>query len=95
MKSTTLLEQLAESAGCSYLSELHDIKGASLQKLIQKWGSVSSLDFPLKEWNDALIYLISAPPQPTPAAARQCLLDHYHNQEESPLSESPQGGMSV
>ena len=91
-QNQSLLDVLAESAGCSCLSDLRSIKKPKRQQLADKLERISPEDYPLPVWNDALNYLISAPPQESPGAAHILLLHHYRNQEEIPLSEVPQGG---
>lgn len=50
-----LLERLAQDTGCVYLSDLHkqDIQVKLLTALI----TVVADEYPLKEWNDALVYV--------------------------------------
>jgi len=91
-QNQSLLDVLAESAGCSCLSDLRSIKKPKRQQLADNLERISPEAHSLSVWNDALVYLISAQPQHTPKAARKLLIDHYRNQEEIPLSEVPQGG---
>ena len=91
-QNQSLLDLLAESAGCSCLSDLRSIKKPKRQQLAEKLERISPEAHSLSVWNDALVYLISAPPRQTPEAAYKLLIDHYRNQEEIPLSEVPQGG---
>ena len=90
-QNQSLLDLLAESAGCSCLSDLRAIKKPKRQ-LADKLERISPEVHSLAVWNDALAYLISAPPQHTPEVARKLLIDHYRNQEEIPLPQSSQGG---
>lgn len=90
-QNQSLLDLLAESAGCSCLSDLRAIKKPKRQ-LADKLERISPEVHSLAVWNDALAYLISAPPQQTPEVARKLLIDHYRNQEEIPLPQSSQGG---
>ena len=91
-QNQSLLDVLAESARCPFISDLRNIKADGRQQLADKLERISPEDYPLPVWNDALDYLISAPPQESPGAAHILLLHHYRNQEEIPLSEVPQGG---
>lgn len=75
-----------------FISDLRNIKADVRQLLADKLERISPEDYPLAVWNDALDYLMSAPPQENPAAAHVLLLHHYRNQVEPPLSASPQGG---
>lgn len=91
----SLLDMLAEAAGCPFISDLRHITGKERLQFVRKLEGISPGDYPLPVWNDALDYLISAPPQASPDAARERLIDHYRNQEGHPLSHSSQGGKSV
>ena len=91
-QNQSLLDVLAESAHCPFISDLRNIKVDDRQQLADKLERISPEVHSLAVWNDALAYLISAPPQQTPEVARKLLIDHYRNQEEIPLSEVPQGG---
>ena len=91
-QNQSLLDVLAESAGCSCLSDLRSIKKPKRQQLADKLERISPEVHSLAVWNDALVYLISAPPQQSPEAACKLLIDHYRNQEEIPLPQSSQGG---
>lgn len=69
-----LLDMLSSQAGCTYLSDLRYLSG--WQKLRLAWTlermPVDAAD--LKEWNDALDYLVREPPQETTQAARERLI---------------------
>ena len=91
-QNQSLLDLLAESADCTCLSDLRSIKKPKRQQLADKLERISPEVHSLAVWNDALAYLISAPPQQTPEVARKLLIDHYRNQEEIPLSNFPKGG---
>ena len=86
------MDVLAESAGCSCLSDLRSIKKPKRQQLADKLERILPEDYSLAVWNDALNYLVSASPQKSPEAAHKLLIDHYRNQEEFPLPQSSQGG---
>ena len=77
---------LAESAGCSCLSDLHETNTKQRIRPVKQLEEILPDDYSPQVWNGALAYLISAPPQQTPAAARKLLIDHFRNQEEIPLS---------
>lgn len=91
-RKQSLMDLLAENAGCSFISDLRNITEKERLRLADKLESILPGDYPLPVWNDALNYLISAPPQASPEAAYCLLLNHYRNQEEVPLSQSSQGG---
>ena len=88
-RNRSLLDLLAENALCPFISDLRHITGKERLRLAEKLETISPGDYPLPVWNDALYYLISAPPQQTRSAAHKLLLNHYRNQEEQPLSQSP------
>lgn len=91
-RNVSLLDLLAENAGCPFISDLRHITGKERLQLADKLEDISPGEYPLPVWNDALNYLISAPPQQTSEEARKLLIDHYRNQEEIPLTQSSQGG---
>ena len=91
-QNQSLLDVLAERAGCTCLSDLRSIKKPKRQQLADKLERISPEDYSLAIWNDALNYLVSASPQKSPEAARKLLIDHYRNQEEIPFPQSSQGG---
>ena len=91
-QNQSLLDVLAESAGCTCLNDLRSIKKPKRQQLADKLERISPEAHTLSVWNDALVYLISAQPQHTPKVARKLLIDHYRNQEEIPFPQSSQGG---
>ena len=90
-RKPSLLDVLAESARCPFISDLRNIKADGRQQLADKLERISPEDYPPGDWNATLSYLTTAPPSP-PEEARRRLLHHYRNQEEIPLSEVPQGG---
>ena len=90
-RKPSLLDALAEIAGCVCLSDLRWIKEDKRKQLADKLERISPEDYPPGDWNATLSYLTTAPPSP-PEEARRRLLHHYRNQEEIPLSEVPQGG---
>ena len=91
-RKQSLLDMLAENAGCPFISDLRHITGKERLRLADKPEEISPGDYPLPVWKDALNYLVSAPPKHTPEAAHKLLIDHYCNQEEIPFPQSSQGG---
>lgn len=73
-KTQSMLELLAECAGCPYLSDLHHIEGSRLRKLNQKLKSISPEEHSLREWNDALCYMTHESAQPSQSQARKVLI---------------------
>lgn len=54
-KSPGLLDYIAEKAGCSYLSDLHNKgRGGQIYKVI---AGIAPSDYDLKEWEDAIRYI--------------------------------------
>lgn len=90
-RNQSLLDLLAENARCPFISDLRQITGKERLRLAEKLEEISPSEYPLPVWNDVLSYLISAPPQQTPEAARKLLIGHYRNREEM----IPQGGTSL
>ena len=70
-----LLEFMQYKAGCAYLSDLRNIGGWQRTQLSRALARVPPEDAGLQEWNDALTYLTGAPPEATPQAARERLID--------------------
>lgn len=73
-KKDSLLEFMAVQAGCAYLSDLPRISGRQRAKARQALEQLPPEAATLQEWNDALDYLIHAPPEETAQAARERLL---------------------
>lgn len=89
-KRESLLDVLAESAGCAFLSDLRNLNPDQQGRLAKKQEGIPPEVYSLLVWNDALCYLLSAPVELTPEAARQRLIDYYVNSEDTllqPLSE--------
>ena len=82
-QNQSLLDVLAESAGCSCLSDLRSIKKPKRQQLADKLERILPEDYSLAVWNDALNYLVSAPPSRT----RQ--LPYYYKKSEEHLDPIP------
>ena len=87
-RNQALLDLLAENARCPFISDLRHITGKERLRLAEKLEAISPGDYLLPVLNDALNYLIKAPPQQTPEAARGRLLDYYKTSEE-PLEPIP------
>ena len=69
----SLLDELAQRIGCTYLSDLRflDAPGRQARTLADIPAGAAGL----REWNDALAYLSGEPPEPTAADARARLLE--------------------
>ena len=69
-----LLDFLAYRAGCTYLSDLPRATGWQRARLAQALNDIPADAASLHDWNDALDYLIQAPPAPTAQEARARLM---------------------
>ena len=67
-RKPSLLDVLTECAHCPFISDLRNIKSAGRQQLADQLERIPAEDYPLSVWNDALDYLMSAPPQNSPEA---------------------------
>ncbi len=70
----SLLDYLAQRAGCLFLSDLREPDQRKQSLLLHTLERLAPEDAPLKEWNDALIYLTEASPAETAQEARTQLL---------------------
>lgn len=80
-KHESLLDVLAESAGCAFLSDLRNVNSDQQGRLAKKLESIPPEAYPFSVWNDALRYLTGAPEEVTSEAARAQLIDHYVKSE--------------
>lgn len=71
----SLLDFLADCAGYTMLSELHQANRLERGRLACALEEIAPEDVPLRDWNDALDYLAGAPAEPTAAAARARLME--------------------
>lgn len=69
-----LLDALSIQADCDYLSDLRCLSGWQKMRLARALERVPADAASLKEWNDALDYLVRDPPQETAQAARERLI---------------------
>ena len=69
-----LLDYLAWQAGCEYLSDLPRADGCRRAQLLRALQRLPAEAAGLREWNDALDYLVQAPPAETPDQARLRLI---------------------
>lgn len=70
----SLVDQLAHELGCQYLSDLGFLQGSQLAYLADIIKGIPADAVSLFEWNDALAYLVEAPPAQDSATARSQLL---------------------
>lgn len=71
----SLLEFLAYKAGCPYLSDLRFLSPEQRRYLAQRLERLTPREEDLRDWNDALVYLIDTEPEETAAAAKEKLVD--------------------
>lgn len=71
----SLMEVLAKKAGCEVISDLRYLSKKERKRLAQGIVSVSSAQFSLREWNDALDYVVRAPPERSVDQARTRLME--------------------
>lgn len=64
-----LLERLAKQMGCCYISDLKNLDSAGKGKLAQELLHISADAYSLRQWNNALEYLVKQPIQDTAEAA--------------------------
>ena len=70
----SLLEFLADKAGCPYLSDLPRVSGWQRVRMARELEHIPAESASLHDWNDALDYLTGAPPEKTAQAARERLI---------------------
>ena len=66
----SLVDYLAYQAGCEYISDLRCLDSLDRRKLARMLEKVEPDDFPLRDWNDALNYLVRESPQQTAREAQ-------------------------
>ena len=76
-KQKPLLDVLAESTGCTCLSDLRSVPQKKRSILAEKLSAIPSEAYSLAVWNDTLTYLTGEPAAATPEAARATLIHHY------------------
>jgi len=75
----SLLDVIAFELHCEYLSDLRFLSHDQCAVLVYRLAGLPAESVCLKEWNDALNYLTSAPPERTAQTAKDrliCLLSH-------------------
>lgn len=71
----SLLDLLSIQMGCMYLSDLRFLSLEQRRYLAQKLDRLTPREEDLRDWNDALVYLIDTEPEETAAAAKEKLVD--------------------
>ena len=69
-----LLDFIAMQMRCMYLSDLQFLSGAQRKELARKLEKLNPQDIDIREWNDALAYLVNARPSSTAEAAKKRLV---------------------
>lgn len=70
----SLVDYAAYVAGCTYVSDLHNLNSVGKRRIARALEKVDPDTFSLREWNDALEYLVRAGPQQTPVSAKDILI---------------------
>lgn len=71
----SLLDLMAIQMKCEYLSDLRFLSPEQRRYLAQKLDRLTPREEDLRNWNDALVYLIDTEPEETTAAAKEKLVD--------------------
>ncbi len=72
-----LLYMLASRTGCDYLSDLCFLDRPRRARVVRELASIPPQAADLAEWNEALWYLLKAPPQDTEESARRQLMEGF------------------
>jgi len=78
-KTSDIFETLLAKVGGEYISDLSYIAEKNPEAIQYVLVSISPSDFPLRQWNDALEYLVKAPAQNTVEAAYELLCSALSN----------------
>lgn len=71
----SLLDLMAIQMKCEYLSDLRFLSPEQRRYLAQRLERLTPREEDLRDWNDALVYLIDTEPEETAAAAKEKLVD--------------------
>ena len=82
-----LLDYLAQRAGCANLSDLRWAGGARREEILRALEELRPEAAELRVWNDALDYLVQAPPEETAQAARARLIERLADAEGRPTGK--------
>lgn len=77
----SLLEYLTCKAGCMYISDLPGLEGWGKMKMLHALEKVSAEVYPLREWNDALQYIVQGEAEDTAAEARARLMEKLRGRQ--------------
>nr|WP_325299288.1 hypothetical protein [uncultured Dysosmobacter sp.] len=70
----SLVEYISYKVGCTYISDLPGLDGLGKMKAVHVLDDVSADVYPLKEWNDALQYIVHGSAELTAEEARAALM---------------------
>ena len=70
----SLVEYISYKVGCTYIIDLPGLDGLGKLKAVHVLDDVSADVYPLKEWNDALQYIVQGAAECTAAEARASLM---------------------
>ena len=77
MKNDThldLVEHLAQAVGCRYISDLRFMAADGSEEITAALMQLTQQDYSLRDWNDALMYLVQQPEQESIEAAYALLV---------------------
>lgn len=69
-----LIDHMAEIIGCEYISDLPIIAANGDSRIIGLLKQFTPQDYSLRDWNDALEYLVQKPAQTSQEAAYELLI---------------------
>ena len=70
----SLVEYISYKVGCTYISDLPRLDGLGKMKAAHVLDDVPAEVYPLKEWNDALQYIVQGSAELTAEEARAALV---------------------
>lgn len=76
-----LIETLYEKVNCDFISSLPRLAKEKNSVLVQAVQELEAADFPLKQWNGALKYLMQAEAQPNVEDAYRLLLERLTSED--------------
>lgn len=74
MVEQSLLELMAAQIGCTYLSDLRFLQPEQRRSLARELNRLTPREEDVQDWNDALAYVVGAPPEATAQAAKARLI---------------------
>lgn len=74
-KTISLIEYLHYKVGCDYISDLKHLGMTDRITLLYVMYKITPEEFTLKEWNEALTYILNEEPCETPIEAHERFID--------------------